>query len=192
MNDRPDTPRWPHGDGMHLLLTSLGEVVVDARGVRSLRAQDASGSFGLWPGHADFLTVLGAGVLSWRAGDDVWHHCAVRRGVLTMRRGCELAVATREAVPGDDLLGLAVGAWHFGSLRWFCRRLVDAQPGRGWRLAALQGLRLVVLLAAGLAAARQGAAPLLAMPAGLLVARALVLRRVQRAPQDPPWPRPDR
>jgi F-type H+-transporting ATPase subunit epsilon len=46
-------------------------------------------------------------VLSWRAGDDVWHHCAVRRGVLTMRRGCELAIATREAVPGDDLQQLA-------------------------------------------------------------------------------------
>jgi F-type H+-transporting ATPase subunit epsilon len=98
-----DGPRWPHCDGMHLLLTSLGAVVVDTTGVRSLRAQDASGSFGLWPGHADFLTVLGVGVLSWRAADDRWRHCAVRRGVLTLRRGCELSIATREAVPGDDL-----------------------------------------------------------------------------------------
>jgi F1F0 ATPase subunit 2 len=88
------------------------------------------------------------------------------------------------------LLGLAVGAWHFGSLRWFCQRLVDARPGRGWCLAALQGLRLVVLLAAGLATARQGAAPLLAMTAGLLVARALVLRRVQRVAPDSPPRRP--
>ena len=96
-------PHWPQVEGMHLVLSSLGAVVVDVTGVRSLRAEDASGGFGLWPGHADFLTVLGVGVLSWRFDDGAWHHCAVRRGVLTMRRGCELAVATREAIAGDDL-----------------------------------------------------------------------------------------
>lgn len=95
--------RWPRCDGMHLVLSSLGSVVVDVSGVRSLRAEDASGGFGLWPGHADFLTVLDVGVLSWRLAGDSWRHCALRRGVLTLRRGCELSVATREAVTGDDL-----------------------------------------------------------------------------------------
>ena len=96
-------PAWPHADGLHLVLSSLGQVVVDATGVMSLRAEDASGGFGLWPGHADFLTVLGVGVVSWKDRDDVWHHCAVRRGVLALRRGAELSIATREAIAGDDL-----------------------------------------------------------------------------------------
>lgn len=105
MSDRSDTvlPRWPHTNGLHLVLTSLGTVIVDAVGVKSLRAEDASGGFGLWPGHADFLTVLGVGVVSWQDSAEAWHHCAVRRGVMTLRRGVELAIATREAIPGDDL-----------------------------------------------------------------------------------------
>jgi F-type H+-transporting ATPase subunit epsilon len=94
---------WPHADGLHLVLSSLGQVIVDATGVKSLRAEDASGGFGLWPGHADFLTVLGAGVVSWQDRAAQWHHCAVRRGVMTLRRGAELEIATREAIPGDDL-----------------------------------------------------------------------------------------
>jgi F-type H+-transporting ATPase subunit epsilon len=94
---------WPHADGLHLVLSSLGQVIVDATGVKSLRAEDASGGFGLWPGHADFLTVLGAGVVSWQDRAGQWHHCAVRRGVMTLLHGAELEIATREAIPGDDL-----------------------------------------------------------------------------------------
>jgi F-type H+-transporting ATPase subunit epsilon len=100
-NDQP--PRWPHADGLHLVLSSLGTVIVNETGVRSLRAEDASGGFGLWPGHADFLTVLGVGVVSWEDSAEQWHHCAVRRGVMTLRRGVELEIGTREAIPGDDL-----------------------------------------------------------------------------------------
>jgi F-type H+-transporting ATPase subunit epsilon len=100
-----EAPRWPRCDGLHLRLTSLGAVVADVSGVRAVRGEDASGAFSIWPGHADFLTVLGVGVLSWRTGEGegAWRHCALRRGVLTLRRGCELSVATREAVPGEDL-----------------------------------------------------------------------------------------
>jgi F-type H+-transporting ATPase subunit epsilon len=88
---------------LHLRLSSLGALIVDAPDVRSLRARDASGSFGLWPGHEDFLTVLDVGIVSWRDATDTWHHCAVRRGVLTLRGGRDLSIATREAVPGDQL-----------------------------------------------------------------------------------------
>lgn len=98
-----NAPRWPRADGIHLVLADLARVVVDAQGVRSVRTEDASGGFGLLPGHADLLTVLPLAVLSWRDRDDSWHHCALRGGVLTMRGGCELRVAAREAVPGDDL-----------------------------------------------------------------------------------------
>lgn len=98
--------RWPQRRSIHLQLSSLGSVVVDEPDVRSLRAEDASGGFGLWPGHVDFLTVLTVGVVSWRVADGRWRHCAVRRGVMTLRRGCELQIATREAVVGDDLQAL--------------------------------------------------------------------------------------
>lgn len=96
-------PAWPQVDGLHLVLSSLGSVLVDEAGVRSVRAQDASGGFGLWPGHADLLSLLGVGVLSWRDAQQHWHYCAVSGGVLTLQRGCELQVATREAVLGEDL-----------------------------------------------------------------------------------------
>ncbi|MDE2455570.1 MAG: F0F1 ATP synthase subunit epsilon [Burkholderiales bacterium] len=92
--------------GLHFVLTSLGSVLVDALGVQSLRAEDPSGSFGILPGHADFLTVLTVGVLSWREADGRWRHCALRRGVLTLRGGRELSVATREAVPGAEIAEL--------------------------------------------------------------------------------------
>jgi len=96
-------PAWPQVAGLHLVLSSLGSVLVDQAGVRSVRAQDASGGFGLWPGHADLLSLLGVGVLSWRDAQQHWHYCAVSGGVLTLQRGCELQVAAREAVLSEDL-----------------------------------------------------------------------------------------
>ncbi|MDB5972261.1 MAG: synthase subunit epsilon [Hydrocarboniphaga sp.] len=86
---------------MRLRLTSLGDVLVDTE-VQSVRAQDASGVFGILPRHADLLTVLDIGVVSWRDADGAQHHCAVRRGVLSVQRGM-VSVATREAVVDDDL-----------------------------------------------------------------------------------------
>lgn len=92
---------------LHLRLHSLGTVQVDDPAVLSLRAEDASGSFGLWPGHADFLTVLVLGVVSWRsaAAPQHWQHCATRGGVLTVRCGV-VDLSTREAVRGDSLEAL--------------------------------------------------------------------------------------
>jgi F-type H+-transporting ATPase subunit epsilon len=34
-----------------------------------LRAEDASGSFGILPGHAPFLTALAISIVSWRKDD---------------------------------------------------------------------------------------------------------------------------
>ncbi|GAA4337431.1 F0F1 ATP synthase subunit epsilon [Pigmentiphaga soli] len=88
---------------MKLLVTGLGAIAVDFDDVVSVRAEDASGSFGIQPGHADFLTALEAGVLSWRRAGGASGHCAVRHGVLTVSGGDRIAVATREAVVDDDL-----------------------------------------------------------------------------------------
>jgi F-type H+-transporting ATPase subunit epsilon len=81
-------------------------VVIDEDGVLALRAEDATGSFGILPHHADFLTSLVISVVSWESNDETRHHCAVRRGVLSVCGGQDISVATREAMPGDDLATL--------------------------------------------------------------------------------------
>lgn len=85
------------------ILTPLA-IIVD-QPVRSLRAMDASGSFGILPGHADFLTRLAVSVVSWTTPEGGARFCAVRGGALTVRAG-HVAIATREAVTGDDLATL--------------------------------------------------------------------------------------
>jgi F-type H+-transporting ATPase subunit epsilon len=89
--------------GLTLRVTTPLEVAVDETDVASIRAEDASGGFGILPGHADFLTVLSASVLRWRAGDGIWHYCALRGGVLRVRAGSVVEVAVRDAVVGPDL-----------------------------------------------------------------------------------------
>jgi len=79
-------------------------IIVD-QPASSLRAMDASGSFGILPGHADFLTRLAVSVVSWTTPEGAPRFCAVRGGALTVRAG-HVAVATREAVTGDDLATL--------------------------------------------------------------------------------------
>lgn len=91
---------------MKLRITTPLAQAVDEDGVRSLRAEDASGAFGIQPGHADFLTRLGIGVIAWTGGDGRRRFCAVRGGVLWVSAGRLIAVATREAVTGADLATL--------------------------------------------------------------------------------------
>lgn len=91
---------------MKLRITTPLTVAVDVDDIKSLRADDATGSFGILPGHADFLTSLTVGVVSWTGADGTQHFCAVRRGVLSVSGGREIAIATREAVPGDNLATL--------------------------------------------------------------------------------------
>lgn len=79
-------------------------IVVDQQ-ASSLRASDVSGSFGILPGHADFLTRLAVSVVSWTTPEGASRYCAVRGGSLTARAG-HIAIATREAVTGDDLATL--------------------------------------------------------------------------------------
>jgi F-type H+-transporting ATPase subunit epsilon len=88
---------------MRLLITTPTAIVVDEANVTSVRAEDDSGGFGILGGHADFLTALKISIVSWHAADDRVRFCAVRRGVLSVTGGAEVAIATREAIAGDDL-----------------------------------------------------------------------------------------
>lgn len=91
---------------MKLRIFTPLSVVVDEAEVQALRAEDASGSFGILPRHADFLTSLVISVVSWTRGDGARAYCAVRRGVLTVTGGGDIAIATREAVAGSNLVTL--------------------------------------------------------------------------------------
>ncbi len=88
---------------MRLLITTPTAVVVDYADVDSVRAEDESGSFGILDGHTDFLTALAVSVVGWRRANGQEGFCAVRRGVLTVDGGHHVAIATRQAVVGDDL-----------------------------------------------------------------------------------------
>ena len=91
---------------MRLRLTTPLAIIVDEDGVLALRAEDSSGGFGILPGHADFLTSLAISVVGWKGAQGAQHYAAVRRGVLSVTAGREIAIATREAILGDDLATL--------------------------------------------------------------------------------------
>jgi F-type H+-transporting ATPase subunit epsilon len=80
--------------------------MVDALPVVSLRAEDASGAFGVHAGHADMVTLLSASVVRWRTPDGGEHYCAVDGGVLIVSGGTAVSLACREAVQGDSLEAL--------------------------------------------------------------------------------------
>ena len=91
---------------MRLRITTPLTVVVDEATVQIVSAEDASGGFGIQPHHADFLTSIAVGVVSWKDGAGARHYCAVHGGVLTVTGGQEVAITTREAIRGDDLVTL--------------------------------------------------------------------------------------
>ncbi|MFD2234530.1 F0F1 ATP synthase subunit epsilon [Phaeospirillum tilakii] len=88
---------------MKLVIATPTRILVERDDVAALRAEDATGWFGLRPGHADFLTVLEPSVVSWSDQGGAEHYAAVRGGVLTVRGGAEIEIASREAFVGADL-----------------------------------------------------------------------------------------
>jgi F-type H+-transporting ATPase subunit epsilon len=88
---------------MKLRIVTPLTVVVEQDGVSAIRAEDDTGSFGILPGHADFLTSLSISVVSWKDAHGARHFAAVRRGVLTVTTGQDVSIATREAIVGNDL-----------------------------------------------------------------------------------------
>jgi F-type H+-transporting ATPase subunit epsilon len=98
---------------MKVVVTTPLSVVVDVDGVVHVRAEDESGAFGILQGHADFLTVLAISVVTWRDEGGSEYNVAVRGGVLMVRNGNRVEIATRAAVAGDDLEALQaeVSSW---------------------------------------------------------------------------------
>ena len=93
---------------LHLTIATPARVLFDSTDVVALRAEDATGSFGILPGHAAFLTVLAPSVLRWHAADGVEQFCAVKEGVLRVSGGHEISIACREGVMGTSGTSLEV------------------------------------------------------------------------------------
>ncbi|MDP1671431.1 MAG: F0F1 ATP synthase subunit epsilon [Alphaproteobacteria bacterium] len=110
---------------MKLTVTTPLAIIVDAEDVTHLRAEDDTGAFGILAGHADFLTALAVSVVTWRNGQGAEHHIAVHGGMLEVRDGGAVAIATREAVPGDDLHRLESEV-----LARFRRQIAEEQAAR--------------------------------------------------------------
>lgn len=91
---------------LKLIVTTPLQIILREDAVISLRAEDASGDFGIRPGHTDFLTVIDAGVMRWRAAEGPWRYCALRGGIFSVTGGNEVRVACREAIVSDDLASL--------------------------------------------------------------------------------------
>lgn len=88
---------------LHLTVSTPATVLVDETDVRSVRAEDESGGFGILPGHTDLLTSLPASVLRWRGAGGVQRYCVLRSGVLMVTGGNRVSVACRRGAVGDDL-----------------------------------------------------------------------------------------
>jgi len=83
-------------------------VALKAR-VVNLRAADASGQFGVRPGHEAFLTLLVPCVLSFREENGRERYAAADGGVLVVEKD-QVSVVTREAVIADRLEEVADAA----------------------------------------------------------------------------------
>jgi F-type H+-transporting ATPase subunit epsilon len=91
---------------MRLLVTTPTSILLDVAGVRHVRAEDSTGAFGIQPRHAELLTVLSVSVMSYQDAAGVERYVAVHGGVLHVRGGSLVEVATSEALAGDDLEAL--------------------------------------------------------------------------------------
>lgn len=80
-------------------------VVLKSR-INGLSAADASGRFGLLPGHELFVTVLEPGLVSFRDEQDRERFAAVDGGVLVINDN-HVSIACREAVVAERLEDVA-------------------------------------------------------------------------------------
>ena len=94
---------------LSLTVSTPLDIVVDVADVVSFRAADASGDFGILPGHVDLLTVLTRSVIRWKQADAAWRYCVLQGGVLTVEGGKTIRIACRKAIAGPDLARLEHG-----------------------------------------------------------------------------------
>ncbi len=100
---------------MRLTVSTPTAIIEEVDDVRHVRAEDATGAFGILPGHADLVTVLPVSVVSWRGEDGREGFVLVRQGVLTVRDGERVEIAARGGYRDAELKRL--GRTVFDELR---------------------------------------------------------------------------
>jgi F-type H+-transporting ATPase subunit epsilon len=83
-------------------------VVVHCR-IAALRGNDATGSFGIWPGHEAFVTVLEPGLLMYRLEDGTERFAAVDGGVLLLENN-QVSITSRDVAAAERLEQVADAA----------------------------------------------------------------------------------
>ncbi len=86
---------------MRLVVTTPTRVIVD-EAVSSVQAEDASGRFGVEPGHESFITSTVPSIVIYRPAEGDEKYVAVDHGTLRVTRN-QVQLATRQAVVSDDL-----------------------------------------------------------------------------------------
>lgn len=71
-------------------------------GITSFVGEDESGSFGIQPNHARFMTTLVFGLARFRQANKGWHYLGLPGGVLYFHDN-ELTVSTRHFIIDSDL-----------------------------------------------------------------------------------------
>lgn len=92
---------------LHLTIATPTELLIDHLPVRIVRAEDASGSFGVMAGHTNLLTMADQAILRWSEVDGRRRFCAVENALMVVSEGTEFRVSAREALIGDRLEALA-------------------------------------------------------------------------------------
>lgn len=87
-----------HGFELHLQSAARVEIIA---GVVSFVGNDSSGSFGILPGRAPFMTLLEYGLARYRTTGSAWHYLACPGGVLVFADN-RLFLATRRYLQDDD------------------------------------------------------------------------------------------
>ncbi|MGE5260497.1 MAG: F0F1 ATP synthase subunit epsilon [Actinomycetota bacterium] len=88
---------------MRLQIVTPLSVEADLDGIVSVRADDRTGSFVVWPHHTDFITALAITVVEWATESGEKGHIAARGGIFRIEGGNFVQIATRQAISGPTL-----------------------------------------------------------------------------------------
>ncbi|WP_423382996.1 F0F1 ATP synthase subunit epsilon [Burkholderia sp. LMG 32019] len=142
---------------LRVTIAAPSGLLVDSADVVAFRAEDATGSFGILPGHADFLTVLAPCVLRWRTADGQRRFCAVSGGILRVVDGQHVSIACRTGELGDALETLETQARATREARLDAARRARVEQTRLNARAIRQILKYLRPGAAGAATRADGA-----------------------------------
>jgi F-type H+-transporting ATPase subunit epsilon len=147
------------GASLTLTIATPSRVWFDAVAIVSLRAEDASGSFGIRAGHADLVTLLAPSVVRWTCADGATHFCAVEGGVLLVSLGVQVSIACREAIPGDSLASLEAAVRRYHAVEQDAARRARVDQLRLHARAVRQMLRYLRVSADGVDGTAAGVMP---------------------------------